>query len=302
VSEARDAALGRIAAGQRTIVTTAQLVECRLGKDAVAHRVKSGRLHPQFRGVYSVGCGELPPLAREQAALLACGERAFLSYHTAAAIWGLRPAFPREIEVTVVGRYCASRKGIRVHRIGTIDRRDLCHHDGLWVSSPARAVLEIAATLSPEDVAGAIDEGLARRVLGRREIEDVLARNRPCRGASRLGAVLDSGGGTTITRSRAEKAFLKLIREARLPVPEVNAELGKWQPDFMWPRERLIVEVDGFGFHGGPAAFHRDHEKDLAMRDLGFEVLRFTRDHVISQPALVLARVAGALARLAARG
>ena len=65
MNEARDLAATRIAASQRTMVSVAQLAECGMGKDAIAHRVRSGRLHPEFHGVYSVGCGALPPFARE---------------------------------------------------------------------------------------------------------------------------------------------------------------------------------------------------------------------------------------------
>jgi very-short-patch-repair endonuclease len=289
--------VARIAARQRTIVAAEQLAACGVGKRAVKHRIATGRLHVVFRGVYSVGCGELPPLAREQAALLACGEGAFLSHHSAAFFWGLRARAPAEVEVSVCGRSCASRKGLRVHRIGVIDRRELRFKNGLWLSSPARTMLEIAATASSDDLAYALDEGLARRLLTPREIEAVLARNRPCRGAGRLAALVGADGATAITRSRAEKAFLKLVREARLSRPEANVAFRAWEPDFMWRRERLIVELDSYGFHSGPGVFHRDREKDLVLRDAGFDVLRFTRAHVVHEPAMVLVRLAQALVR-----
>ncbi len=176
--------------------------------------------------------------------------------------------------MSVVGRSCASRKGIRVHRIREIDRRELRRREGLWLSSPARALLEIAAALSPGELANAIDDGLAAGVLKRGEVEDVLERNRRCRGAGRLAAVIANGGGATITRSRAERAFLKLIRDARLPKPDVNEPFGRWEADFMWRAQRLVVEIDGYGFHSGPRAFTRDHEKVLALQAAGFEVLR----------------------------
>jgi hypothetical protein len=62
-----------------------------------------------------------------------------------------------------------------------------------------------------------IDQGLASRVLNRCELDDVLERHRGRRGAGRLAAVLVGGDSKTISRSRAERAFLKLIRDARLP-------------------------------------------------------------------------------------
>ncbi len=277
------------------MITFAQLAACGIGKDAIAHRVNAGRLHVEFHGVYSFGCGELPPLAREQAALLVCGDGAFLSHRSAAYVWGFRKTAPASVEVSVVGRGCRTRDGLQVHRIRAIEDRDVRHHEGLWVSSPARAVLEVAA-VAPGELVDLMDEGLARRRLNRRDLEAVVARNRPCRGAARLAALLGDENAMTITRSRAEKAFLRLIRDAHLPVPETNVPFGPYVPDFMWRRERLIVELDSPTFHGGPGAFQNDREKDLFFRDAGFDAMRLTRAHVVHEPAMVLVRVARALA------
>ena len=74
MSGGRDRAVAEVAARQKTLATAAQLARCGLGKDAVAYRVHAGRFHPVFRGVVSVGCGELPPFALELAALLVCGK------------------------------------------------------------------------------------------------------------------------------------------------------------------------------------------------------------------------------------
>lgn len=294
-----DRAAGRVAASQRTMITHEQLVACGLGPRAIKWRLETRRLHVEFRGVYSFGCGELPPLAREQAALLACGAQAFLSHRSAAFFWGMRKSPPQDVEVSIVGRPCSSRNGIRVHRIKAIDRRDLVRKDGLRVSSPARAVLEVAA-VAPDELVDVVEEGLARRRVNGRELETVLARNRPCRGAARLAAVLGDESAMAITRSRAERAFLKLMRDACLPLPETNVKFGPFVPDFMWRRERLIVELDSPTFHGGPRAFQNDREKDLFYRDARFDVLRFTREHVVHEPARVLVRVVRELTRRAA--
>ncbi len=289
--------MASIAATQRTLVTTKQLASCGLGKDAIAHRVDAARLHPVFHAVYSVGCGELPPLALELAALLACGEKSFLSHRSAAYVWGLRKDPPALVEVSVVARCCESRKGIRVHQIRTIDRREIVRHEGLWISTPARALFEMAQTLGRSELADAVGDGIAARVVKPAEVEAVLARNRGRRGAARLAAVIGDEDALAITRSRAERAFLKLIRDSGLPRPETNVKLGRYEPDFVWRQQRLIVELDSYGFHGGPAGFQHDHEKDLAYRTAGFDVLRPTRQHVVYESARVLVLVAQALAR-----
>ncbi len=154
--------------------------------------------------------------------------------------------------------------------------------------------------MAPEELLDVVEEGLARRVLNRRELETVLARNRRCRGAARLAAVVGDEDAMAITRSKRERAFLKLMRQSRLPVPETNVKFGPCEPDFMWRRERLVVEIDGHNFHSGPAVFRRDREKDLALREARFEVLRFTRDHVLHEPTRVLVMVAQELTRRAA--
>jgi very-short-patch-repair endonuclease len=295
--EGRDRRIQRIAARQRTLASADQLRACGVSKRAVEHRVAIGRAHVVFRGVYSFGCGELPPLGREQAAVIACGEHAFLSHRTAAAILGLVRALPEEVEVSVVGRRCASRQGIRVHQIKAIDRREVQQHEGLWVSTPARAVLELAALASAHELARAIDDGLAKPLFTPLELRAVLERNRPCRGAARLAAILGDETAIAVSRSLTEKRLLRLLRDAHLPLPETNVKFGRFELDYFWRRERLAVEIDGYQFHRGPAAFKRDHEKTLAVRDAGIELLRFTADQAHDQPTMVLARIAGELAR-----
>jgi very-short-patch-repair endonuclease len=297
MSGSTDRAVAKVAARQKTLVTTAQLAQCGLGKDAVAHRVHNSRFHPVFHGVYSVGCGELPPLALELAALLACGHNSLISHHSAAFVWGLCKMRPQQVEVSVVGRCCASREGVRVHRVQTIHRDERRRHAGLWLSSPARAVLEVAAGATMDQLAEVVERGVESRLLTPRELEAVLARHRGRRGAARLAEILGDESAMAIPRSRAERAFLKLIRDARLPAPQVNQTLGPYVPDFTWHDQRLIVELDSYQFHGGPAGFRNDREKDLFYRDAGFDVLRPTRDHVMHQPARVLVTVVRALER-----
>ena len=159
----RDREIARITAKQRTVASAKQLYARGISKRAIEYRLISKRLRVVFRGVYTVAPGELPPLALEQAALLACGERSFISHHSAAFVWGLRKVPPAQVEVSVVGRCSASRKEIRVHRIKAIGRGETRRHEGLWISSPARAVLEVAATASVDELVDIVNEGQGLR-------------------------------------------------------------------------------------------------------------------------------------------
>lgn len=161
-------------------------------------------------------------------------------------------------------------------------------------------MLGIAATGTTRELTGAIDEGLAHNRFTPQGLQEVLARNRPCRGATHLAAVLGDETSMSKSRSRTEKRLLRLVRDAGLPLPETNVRFGRFELDLFWRRERVAVELDSYPFHRGPAAFNRDREKDLLLRDAGIDGMRFTDDHVYKQSVMVVARIAGALARRAA--
>jgi very-short-patch-repair endonuclease len=99
-----------------------------------------------------------------------------------------------------------------------------------------------------------------------------------------------------ISRSKAEKALLRMIREAGLPMPETNVKFGRFEADFVWHEQKLIVELDSATYHSGPGVFQRDREKSLFFRCEGFDVLRPNRAHVVHQGARVLVLLAQALA------
>jgi very-short-patch-repair endonuclease len=73
----------------------------------------------------------------------------------------------------------------------------------------------------------------------------------------------------------------------------------EFKADFLWPEERLIVEVDGYPFHSARAAFERDHRRDIVHKNAGFEVLRFTVRQLDEEPLFVAAVIARALDRRA---
>lgn len=123
----------------------------------------------------------------------------------------------------------------------------------------------------------------------------VLARNRPCRGARRLAALIADDTAMAISRSRAEKALLRLVRDAGLPMPDTNVGFGRFEADFVWHKEKLIAELDSATYRSGQGVFHRDHERTSCSRTAGFDVMRPTRAHVVYEGPRVLVLLARAL-------
>jgi predicted transcriptional regulator of viral defense system len=144
-----DGAIARIEGRQRGVVTRAQLFEVGLTRNEIGSRLRNGRLHPLYRGVYLVGHAAPAPGARELGAVLACGPGAVLSHRSAAALWKLLPSVPRDISVTVAGRDSRGTDGIKVHRVASLPRREVRKLGPIPITSPARTLLDIAPTASP---------------------------------------------------------------------------------------------------------------------------------------------------------
>jgi very-short-patch-repair endonuclease len=95
-----------------------------------------------------------------------------------------------------------------------------------------------------------------------------------------------------------EDDFLTFLRRHRLPPPEVNVKLGRWEVDFLWRAQALVVETDFFGYHRGRVAFEDDHQRDMDLRRMGFAVLRYTGAQLTGCPA----EIAGELGEILSQG
>jgi hypothetical protein len=268
-----DEAVAAIAGRQRGLVDAEQLAAAGLGRGAVARRVRAGRLHRWHPRVYLVGHEARAPLAAEQAALLAVGDDGLLGERTATALLGLL-APPDEVHVVVAGRGSAPRAGVRVHRLRALAPEDCWVAEGLPVTSPARSLLDVAPAVPRRTLERALDEALARGLLVEADLDALPARCPGHRGLRPLGRLLRERAGPTLTRSEAEELLLAIVREAGLPRPVLNSRVCGFEVDALWRRERLVVEVDGFAFHGGRAAFERDRRRDAVLQAAGHAVVR----------------------------
>jgi very-short-patch-repair endonuclease len=184
-----------------------------------------------------------------------------------------------------------------LHRSCTLVPRDVTVRNGLPVTTAARALLDVAPTLTERELELSLDDALRRRITTTAQVRDVLARAAGRPGAKALEDLLDREGPPTVTRSEAEEMLLALIRRARLPEPELNARLLGYEVDALWRRERLVVEVDGYEYHRSRSAFEADRAKGATLTAAGYPVLRLTVRQMRDRPLRVVVQVAQALAR-----
>jgi hypothetical protein len=243
-----DKAIAVLAGRQHGYVSRPQLLKLGLTPKAIRWRVQTGWLIPVYAGVYAVGYVQRTPAARAHAAALACGEKAALSHGSAASLWGFSKHWDAPFEVTAPSM--RRHAGIKVHRSRTLARRDITRQLGIRVTSPARTVLDNAPRLTGKRLSRFVNGALRTPYLHVSALADVLNRNPDHPGTNRVLPYV-----RTPTNSPLEDDFLEFARRYGLPTPTTNTHLLGYEIDVLYPRERLIVEVDGYEFHSDRYSF-----------------------------------------------
>jgi very-short-patch-repair endonuclease len=277
-----DVAVARLAEAQHGVVARRQLAAAGLTPEAIDHRLRSGRLHCLYRGVYAVGHRVLSREARWMAAVLAAGPNAVLSHRSAGALWGLR-RWQGAVDVTVPSSR-HRRPGISWH-VTRLPTDEVTSLTAIPVTTVPRTLLDLAGVLDHRGVERAINEAEVQGYTDPLSLPALIARYPRRRGTTTIRAILVAGGiGTTRTKSDLEECFLSFVRTRGLPQPELNApiHLGDRfvEVDCLWRRQRLIVELDGRDTHDTAAAFEADRARDRALTAEGWRIVRVTWRHL----------------------
>ena len=237
------------------------------------------------------------------AAVKACGPAAVLSHWSAAELWGFVEEQARHPHVTVVGRSTRVVPGLVVHRTSCLDPRDRTRHRGVPITGAARTLLDLAAVADTEVVRRAVRTAQGKRRVHVRQLIEVVERLGPRRGSRKLASLIAAGPAPT--RSVLEDIVLELLLDAGFAHPDVNKPLviagRRMVPDFRWPEQRLILEVDGRAWHDGPVARREDAERQAFLEAHGERVLRATWEQAVARRAETVARVRAAGAPVACR-
>lgn len=268
-----------MAGRQRGYVKRRQLLALGEHRRAIDHRIKLGRLIPDYAGVYAVGHLSKDPLDRAFGAVLACGDRAVLSHASAATLWGVYRHWREPFHVTAPTGHVHPR--IKVHR-ARLHPRDRTRQLGIPVTSPARTLLDNARNLTEKALTRAVNDLLRSGYLNRSDLVELLIRCPRHPGARLLRPFAESGRGAT--RSGFEDAFQAFTRRYGLPDALVNTMLHGFEVDAYFPAERVVVELDGWDFHSSRYSFKRDREQDAALLALGIVTVRITWERLIYAP------------------
>jgi very-short-patch-repair endonuclease len=282
-------ALRGVVERQHGVVAHRQLSDVGLGEGVIQSRLDNGSLLPVHHGVFALGHRLLSRRATWMAAVIACGPGAVLSHGSAAELWDIRRT----------RRSGGSpRKGILLHQTRVLEVAEITEKDGIPVTSMERVLLDISARLDDRQTERALVAADRTKALRWEELYRLIDRTPRRPGASRLRCVaLAVDPNVADTVSPLEIDFLALCRLDGLPMPQVNVLAGDYLVDFLWPRERVVVETDGYTYHADRSAFERDHARTVMLEASGYVVHRATYRMLVDEPGPFLQLVRDSLRR-----
>lgn len=128
------------------------------------------------------------------------------------------------------------------------------------------------------------------------DLAAVVTRHAGRRGVPRLRVAFSADRPRVYTRSEAEERFLDLVQSGGLPSLTASVMIEGYEVDFLWPRAKLVVEVDGYAYHASRRSFESDRRRDAELQAAGYQVVRVTWRQLVEERDATLVRLARALA------
>jgi very-short-patch-repair endonuclease len=292
-------AVAALATGQHGVVSRYQLRTLGLSDRMVSSRLASGWLQPMFHGVFAVGHRAIGREGHMLAAVLACGKGSVVSHGSATELLGLWNRQPVLIDVISLSGSGRKMQGIRWHS-GPLASDEVAAHLGVPCTTVARTLVDMAGQIGEKTLRRLVEQAAVLRLLDVEAIDCVLARRRR-RGAPTLRRILvpwrkrTAGQRRDRLRSSMEARMLAVSLEAGVLPPRCNVRTqiqGKrFEFDFFWEEQRVVVEADGEETHGTPTAFSDDRRRDQRLAAAGYQVVRVAWSHLEDEPVATMDRV-----------
>ncbi len=298
-----DDRIAALAARQHGVVARSQLESLGATEAAIRHRRERRRLVALHPRVLLVSGAPRTELTKVMAAVLAAGNGTCVSHRTAASLFGLPGFSLRSLDLTVRYRRRPRLGSATLHLAGSLPD---WHHrvvNAIPTTSIARTMFDLCGSVHPRRAERALDTALARRLVTVPACWRVLA-DLPEHG--RAGTVVmrelltARGEGYVAPASELEEQLLRLLREAGLPEPAREIDLGNadgWvgRVELVFREAHVLIEADSRLHHGSLLDRQSDKARDDRFEAGGWDVLRFTWEDVTQNPTYVVRTVRAAL-------
>lgn len=281
----------RILAASDGACRRSALTSAGLSRAWVRQAIADGRLHEVWPGVVAL---EASPEMRLLGAVRYAGTGAQLSHVTAATLLGLGDWSRRHPDVhvrTPPGSHRRSAPGLVLHQGPTTDR---WWRGPLPITPAVQTLVDCAVVLDVPDLRAAATSAVRQGLATVAGLQAATVPRRESRTWRRLVEEIEAGAW-----SGPEAGYWRLLKDARLPLPELNARVetagGTRYVDALWRELRFGAEIDGRSFHAQEAAFESDRYRQNSLIVKGLVLLRFPAADIDRRPEEVLRVTAEAL-------
>nr|WP_147375370.1 hypothetical protein [Jiangella rhizosphaerae] len=248
-------------------------------------------------------------LALCQAAMLQLAVPAVLSHVSAAVWWGL-PTWNADLTTVHVSRRDRHAPRLEAgvhHHAGRLTDDEVAVVDGVPVTQAARTVVDVARILPFEPAVVIADAALARSLVTKEGLRDMLDTMRDWRGSRAAGRTVEFADGRS--ESVGESRHRVQLDRIGLPRPELQVVVGGddgpgYRVDFYFEEYATVAEFDGRVKYGrllGPGeapgdAVWQEKRREDRLREYGLEIVRSVWADLY-QDDVVATRYRAALAR-----
>ena len=276
-----------------------------LTNDQLRRARERGQLSVPHSGVLRLAGSPATVDQRLLAAVWAAGGLAAASHRSAAALWQLGVDWPNCPEICIEQHRRIRLRNVIVHRSDALVPETMSVVHNIPATTPMLTALQLGAVAGPIVVARAVERGLIQRLFTidglRKTLDSLGCPGRDGSGVLRL-VLAERALGDDRPDGDLEPLMAKIFDRYRLPRAVFQHSIyvdGVFvaRPDFAYPELLIAIEVDGWSVHGTPEATTLDFERQNAVEQLGWMVLRFTWYDVTRRPKYVATHIATALRR-----
>jgi hypothetical protein len=265
----------------RTPFTAAMLAENGVTRHTFRCLLKDGLIRQVTSRVYLAADVELTVELRVQAVALVVKPHQVIADRTAAWIWDIGTYAYGELDYPPI-ETVALRGSNPCKRADVSGRTRDLHPDeivtvgGVRVTTPVRTALDLGCVLQRREALAALDAFRRVHGLSLARLEVAVGRFTGRRGVVQLKALLP------LSDPRAESARESWTRlaiiDAGLPLPElqiwVEVEGFRYRLDLAYPRQRIVIEYDGWEAHESTEDLRRaTRERRERLRRNGWTVI-----------------------------
>jgi Transcriptional regulator, AbiEi antitoxin len=275
-------ALCRLAEGQCGLFSAAQAAHLGASPAQLSRAVRRGNLRRSRSGVYAISGTPASRWESLVAAALAVGPDAVISHNGAAVLHRMYGAVARPCapELIVPRDRHPSLSGAFIHRIGPLPAPDVIVKYGVYLTSPARTLVDLAARYKVEKLERMLDEALIARRLSVAELGRCVERTSPkAPGQTMIRHVLAQRSEGPLADSVLEGRALAALRPLSPFKVHFVVGVGKfvYVIDAAWPHKRVGAEIVGRAHRvASRSAFDQERCKLNALASAGWRIAHLT--------------------------